>query len=275
VTLHEVLAGATNTPHDTVIAVSVYDTDAVAYAAAVVTNGGAALSSTAKAAFSTFIAGLKTDGLWSLMDRFAWFGNESAIAARTDIRNPAKLWSASGSPTFSTLGGYTGDGLAAYVSAVDNLTTATQFTQNAATAFVYMNNIVGTARRYQLGLTTSNNTSLADGTAANDLRAQINSTSAAAVFAPVSSPAKGLLIGTRSISTSENLYRNPTNTTPLQTGSASSTSVTAAPLCVLRSNTNYSSDRALCAGYGGDMSGLVDKLYSRVTALATALGATL
>lgn len=253
----------------------VIDPDILAYAAAVVTNGGAALTTPTLVALSNFAIGLKADGVWTLLDRLVWCGNENSVAGRTDIANPAKLWSVNGTLPFTALAGFTGDGSTGYLSAIDNLSTATHYTQNIAAHFVFINQANGTGQITQSGLVSGNSSRILSSTAANGIGARTNtSNDTPGSGTPISRP--GFVCGARlNDAANEVVFFNPATTTPTATGAFASSAVATSPYALLRGNTVFSPDRVLMGGYGGLNATQVLALYNRSLTLASALGCPL
>jgi hypothetical protein len=110
-----------------------YDIATQAWVQQVLRNGGS-VSTTRQGVVDTLIKGLKTDGVWSKLDRLWLFAAENSQAALTDLVG-LTLATANGSPTFTTDRGYTGQDLAtptAYVDSGYNPSSGATFTQNSA-----------------------------------------------------------------------------------------------------------------------------------------------
>jgi hypothetical protein len=116
-------------------AAAALDPATIAWAAQVVTNGGT-VSAGRKTTVNNLITGLKSDGVWTKLDRLWILAAENTQSALTDMV-AGSLAVAHGSPTFTTDRGYTGvDGSnTVYLDTNYNPTiNATNFTTNAAHA---------------------------------------------------------------------------------------------------------------------------------------------
>jgi hypothetical protein len=99
----------------------------------VVTNGGT-VSAGRKTVVDTMIKGMKSDGVWTELDRLWIFAAENTQSALTDMVALA-LATANGAPTFTTDRGYTGVNASAtvYIASGFNPTTGSpHFVQNSA-----------------------------------------------------------------------------------------------------------------------------------------------
>lgn len=90
------------------------DADTDAWVAAVVGAGGS-VSAGRKTTVNTLIAGLKTDGVWSKLDRLWLLAAENSQSALIDLKALATA-TAVASPTFSTDHGYTFNGSTNYLT---------------------------------------------------------------------------------------------------------------------------------------------------------------
>ncbi len=92
---------------------STFDEDTVAWAAAVISNGGG-VSAGREALVDDLIVGLKADGVWTKLDRLWLFAAEDAPSALTDLVATATA-TAVNTPTFTVDQGYAGDGATSYL----------------------------------------------------------------------------------------------------------------------------------------------------------------
>ena len=115
---------------------SSYDAATTAWVSAVTTAGGT-VSATQEGRVNNLITGLKTDGIWSSLDRlWLYAGESSAQQAAIDIRSLATS-TVHGTLTLSA-GGYTGDGTSGYIDTGFNPTTAGgNFSASAGSIGVY------------------------------------------------------------------------------------------------------------------------------------------
>lgn len=96
---------------DGAIAPAPMDPDAAAY------FGATGISNPAdQAPYLALFAGLKADGLWSLIDMLYVYAAPTTVAALTDLRVPSRTGTAVASPTFTAWRGYTFNGTTQYVT---------------------------------------------------------------------------------------------------------------------------------------------------------------
>jgi hypothetical protein len=101
----------------------------------VVTNGGT-VSTGRRTIVDTLITGLKTDGLWTKLDRLWLFAAENSQSALTDLVALASATPVN-SPTFTVDRGYAGNGTSSYLNSNYNPSTAILYKQNDAHYSVY------------------------------------------------------------------------------------------------------------------------------------------
>lgn len=89
------------------------EAETTAWVAAVVSNGGT-VSAGRQMEVNTLIAGLKTDGVWTKLDRLWLLAAENEPSALTDLVADS-LATATNSPTFTTDAGYAGDGTNSFI----------------------------------------------------------------------------------------------------------------------------------------------------------------
>lgn len=87
---------------------------------------------TRKGHINTVVAGLKADGVWTLLDALQVYAAADSQAASVDWVLPSRLATVTNAPTFTTDRGYTTNGTSNYVDTTYNPSTGTQFTQNSA-----------------------------------------------------------------------------------------------------------------------------------------------
>lgn len=96
-------------------------------------------SSSRKALINTLIENLKTAGIWSKLDILTIFAAHSEADGLINWVNSSFPWVAVSSPVFTTDRGFKGDGVAAYMTNVYNLSTsAVNYSQNDASVFLYI-----------------------------------------------------------------------------------------------------------------------------------------
>jgi hypothetical protein len=101
----------------------------------VITNGGS-VSAGRKTVVDTLITGLKTDGLWTKLDRLWLLAAENSQSALTDLVALASATPVN-SPTFTVDRGYASNGTTSYLNSNFNPSTATLYKQNDAHYSVY------------------------------------------------------------------------------------------------------------------------------------------
>ena len=234
------------------------------------------VSSTRRHLVDDLITGLKTDGVWSKLDRLWLFAAENTYSALFDIvRNQSATLV--NSPTFTTDRGYTGDGAAAYINTNFNPGDGGihSFVQNSAVAFAWNvtqtgaqdGNIIGhsTVSYTELGLQSTDAHTYwcinSDGSFPNNLPYAMS---------PVSI---GLWAINRDGPTSEGLYINGTIA---GTGAHSSAALLSETLWVLRGGSYYSTTQAACFGVGASLNATdQSNLYTRLRTYMTAVGDSL
>src|SRR5262245_61491807 len=108
----------------------VADADAQAWADQVVTNGGT-VSAARLIIVSALVSGLKTDTVWSKLDRLFLHAAENEPSALTDLV-VRDLATAVNTPTFTIDRGYTGDSSTNYINSNFNINTeAINLSQNS------------------------------------------------------------------------------------------------------------------------------------------------
>jgi hypothetical protein len=114
-----------------------YDPDAQAYFAAMSVQPDA----TRKGLINDYIVGLKTDGVWSLLDLVYLLASHDSQAAGLNAKTPASnVITVNGTCTFTTDGGYTSNGTTGYLDTNFNPATAGgNWTQNSASLFSWVN----------------------------------------------------------------------------------------------------------------------------------------
>jgi len=131
-------SGNTSTSTDQTFTTSAgsYDSSTLAWVSAVTTAGGS-VSTTQENRVNTLIAGLKSDGIWSILDRLWLYAGESSTQqAAIDLKGLAS-GTVHGTLTLSA-GGYTGDGSTGYIdTGFDPKTAGGNFATTSASIGVY------------------------------------------------------------------------------------------------------------------------------------------
>jgi hypothetical protein len=249
-----------------------FDVDAQAYFVAVTSNGGAELATATKLAINDFVVSAKSgSNPWAQITRLVVMGNEHSVAARTDLRAPAKSWIASGAPAFEPLKGYQGDRTAAYISAGEQLTVAPA-TISSSSMFCWVNGLGTGTAVYQMGIVGATTSRLQ--TSANATIASIYSMNDANTAGTLGTTTRlGFRCGSRTSTTERSFYADPTTVDPLGTVAVAASGTNPASVCLLRSTNTYGGDRQWMAGYGAGLSGAqVLQLYNNLETLRAALG---
>ena len=124
------------------------DSDALAWQAAVVAASGS-VSASYLAAVSTYIAGLKADGIWSGLDYLIPYAAENATAASIDFVGRL-AHTLNNSPTFTSLVGYQGDSTSSFINTNYNPASGSHWTQNDASlgAWIVTGDTNNSSRNY-------------------------------------------------------------------------------------------------------------------------------
>jgi hypothetical protein len=250
-----------------------YDADATAYFAAVIQNQGADLTALTKGAINDFVVSLKGGtNPWARISRLVILGNEHSIAARTDLRQPTKIWTASGAPAFEAFKGYTGDRTAAFLTSNDLLTTEPLMSRESVSHFVWVNSVATGTAIYQMGTTTAAYLRLQ--ACSNAGLANVHSTGDGGATGPAGTTTRlGFRAGVRSNATDRQFYFDPATNVEFGTTAANSAVIPALPVTLFRSNTSYGGDRLWTAGYGASLTGdQVLQLYNNLETLRAAMG---
>lgn len=249
------------TPTDTV-----YDTDTIALL------GTMSVQPTATRAglIDALIAGLKTDGIWSLLDLFYVQAAHDSQAARLNWINPATYTCLEvASPTFTTDQGYAGNGTTSYLNTqYTPSTNAVNLAQNSATIAVWSR--TAAVDKFVFGNGTSTGI-IAIGTRLTgdffSYRMNQSTTTATA-----STDGSGLFAASRSGASATQGYRN--GATLGAAGSAASAALPAQALNIGRVAAGFSGVQVAAAAVGANLSGAQHlALYTRLNTYMTAIGA--
>jgi len=221
---------------------------------------------------TALIAGLKTDSVWTKLDWLLMMAAETEQAGRVNLRTPSKVASRVNSMTFTTDRGFTGNASNMHLDfgEVPNAG-GNVFALNSAHIGVWINGGSTTAQR-SMGQTSSSTLFIHTRGTSGTQTAQINDATNE-TYSTLSSPASvsGHRIATR---TGASTKRGAMNGTAAAGGTTTSTSITAANLCVGRSSSIYDDKRYAAAHSGG---GLTDAdmlaIYNRLNTAMTAIGA--
>lgn len=244
-----------------------FDAATTAWVAAVVSAGGT-VSDARKVLVDDLIAGLKTDSIWTKLDRLWLFAAENAASALTDLVVPASA-TAVNTPTFTTDRGYAGDGATSYINLAFNPNTGSpNFTQNSADIIVW-SNTAGAVSFDLIGTSADGSGSIYPRYADN--HRYYNVCGAQQQSPGTNSDGSGLLVATRTGANASALYRNGSSE---YTGvEASASLVNAINWRACGGTLGSSTGQCSAAGLGGGLSATdQSNLYSRIRTYMTAVG---
>lgn len=249
-------------------AIASVDSDVAAYIAKLTTPP----TGTERNLLNSLVTGLKSDGVWALLDRFALLAVETQQASLVDLRNPNKSFTASGTITFTVNRGWTGDGSTGYLDIGEAWSaTGNQFALNSASLGVWCNASGAAGIKGQIGnIANSARSQISARSATGNESFQINDSTGDTLMV-----SNGSRLGHRTAARTGLLvkkgYFNGAVTANLST---TSSAVNTANGSLLRSLTSYADDR-IAAAYSG--AGLTDAqvsaLHSRLSTYLTAKGA--
>jgi len=247
------------------------DADLAAWVAAVVVAGGS-VSAGRKTLVGTLIAGLKTDGLWTKLDRLWLHAGENSQSALVDLV-ARELASATAAPTFTTDRGYTFNGTSNSLQTAYNpgVTAPAHFALNSAMIASYDRDIgiVGGAQCMFGCFNTS--TVEIRGNSATDFELQINAGTRQTIAGVYTI---GFWTSSRTGSTTTNSFKNGSAISP--TGTDVSTSLPGHVMTIgaLNGTTDFC-DHQIAASIAGAGITSTDagNLSSRINTYMTAIGA--
>lgn len=249
-----------------------YDAATTAWVAAVISAGGT-VSTPRKGVVDDLIVGLKTDGVWTKLDRLWPFAAENAASALTDLVADASA-SAVSSPTFTTDRGYAGNGSSAYIDSNFNAVTASSpnFTQNSSCFFAW-NNTSGTDGGALAGLATTSlqaaATRIFPEYTDTNMYWDLNITNGSSVSWDGRT---GLYLLNRSASNAQLVEVNGSSANSNAAVSGALESINFSAL-LGSGGSNYSSRQVSCLGFGASLSsGERTALYNRLRTYMTAVG---
>lgn len=241
-----------------------YDSSAVAYFAAMTVQPDA----TRKSLLNSLIVGLKSDGVWTLLDYLAIVAAHDAQAGRINAVNPAQVATTAGTITFTTDRGYRGDGTTGYLETGIADNAAGNWTQDAATLFAWLNvEATGVSAGAILGLSAVLATRIS-GLVGTPTVARIHGATATT---GVTANTLGLSSATRTDASTVKLYRSGA----LDQTNAATTS--AAPVASTfeagKNNASFGDGRTAAFGWGGLLDATKNlALYNRLNTYLTAVG---
>lgn len=212
---------------------------------------------------SAYVAGLKSDGVWSHLDRLWPYALVTQSGANVDL--VARSSQTNASATFTTLVGFTGNGSTSSISLNVAPTALTQYTQNAASYGVWI--VVAQTS------SASNHAYIANGTGAGatvrfiqnttvNNQYKINTVASSTGFA-FGAQQTGLWHIQRTSSSSEGIWLSGSS---LRTDAIASATLTSSTIVVLASNTSPlepTNAQIALSFLGGSLSGLENAFYTR------------
>lgn len=241
------------------------------------TDGYTAASGTVLTALDTFIKALKSNGVWNLLD-VIWLPatNGDSDFATYNLKDPSQFQLTKvNSPIFTTLEGFTGDGVSAYLDTGFNLSTdGTNFQLNSACSFYYeRTNLANNG--YSGAVTASNRTRYLmrrTGSFANSL--EIGTNSVTFITTNTFSDSRGFHIFNRENSTTETYYKNGAlgETRTISSNGIPNTNVYVLAFSNSGTAASFSPRQFSCFGHGSDMSANANDFYNAIQAYMTTLG---
>lgn len=206
-------------------------------------------SDATKKAVDDLIRKLRIAGVWNKLERLHLPMSTLAASLINVCKPTGAPMIVNGTVTFTALRGWTGNGVDGYLSAPENLTDATLFSLNSASAFVYCNQASGNAgAKPQLGATGSNSTSITPSSANNEL-GQLNDADGNLGAGPRGRDGSRLL--TRTNGANKRLYVNGVSV--FGNVAVASSVVPAQPLSIFRRGASYGDDRIGAFGIGAGL----------------------
>ena len=256
------------TPGEVVVT---YDPATEAWVTAV---GSGNVSDPRKDLIDALIVGLKTDGIWSKLDRLWIFRAENATSALTDLKALA-VATAVNSPTFTADRGYAGNGSTSYINTNFNPGTGTpNYTGNAACFGIWDNTTSSNSGTVPIGISYFGH--LSEGTIHypdGNSYWRVNTSGGGLT---VAYPGPGLHMANRSTSGANQLYRNGSSIVS-DTVSATANTTTNFYVCARNNDSgtptagSHSTDQIGIVIFGGTLSSTEHgNLYTRLNTYVTA-----
>lgn len=244
------------------------DPDVAAYVAALTAPPSAA----ERARLNTLVRGLKTDGVWPLLDRLNVLAAETQQAGLRDLRNPAKTLTIGGTVTFTADRGFAGDGSTGFLDFGEAFAAGNQFALNSASLGVWCNlqgaagvtPQIGNVANSPRSMLTARSTVGAETFQANDATSDTLMTSNLSRL--------GHRAWSRTAAAVKRGFFNGSRTADLTTAS---TAVNTTNGCLLRSSTQYTDDRLAAAWSGAGLTDAqVAALHGRLSTYLSGKGAS-
>jgi hypothetical protein len=234
-------------------------------------GGGAVASSTRRTLVDTLVNNLKTDGVWSKLDRLWLFAAENSSSALIDIK-AATSAAVFNSPTFTPDRGYDkASNTSAYIDTNFNPSTVgnTNFAQDSACVFAWSNTSGADGGPLVSG-SGSTSTRLFPQYTDNLAYYNVNNSGVDGTQSGLGDGI-GLWAVNRTNATDTQLYRNGSSVASMTT--ATSGAVVSQNLWALREGSLYSSRQICCLGAGASLNSTEQlALYNRLRTYMTAVG---
>lgn len=217
------------------------------------------------------ITGLKTDGLWDLFDVLWVTALQDSQAARLNWKSPSTFTLGEvSSPTFTAYRGYTGDGVASYLTTgYTPSTNGVNYVRDSATLAAW-SRTAGQVASPIIGISTGNTARIIPRNASDNAVFTINNTTS---VNRANTDGSGLFSASRTGSAVQQLYRNGATLGAVDTGA--STITPNAQFNLLRSGTTAfsSAQIAFAAAGAGLTAGQHANLYTRLNTFMVGVGA--
>jgi hypothetical protein len=250
------------------------DPATTAWVAAVVSAGGT-VSGGQQTNVNSLIVSLKGHGLWSNGDRLWLYASESAVQAKIDLINLASH-AVSGTPPFAASQGYTGNGTDFINTNFVPPTNGVNYTQNSASAGVYIrNNRTVSGATCALGTQNINQTTIQPN-AFGGLNAGAINDGNGAGFGTATGTSQGFYVVTRTAVNARAMYNKGALLGGDTTGSQTVAAFPAIYALALNNNgttVQQSSDQIAVVWLGGSLSATDNtNLSSDINTYMTSLG---
>lgn len=245
-----------------------YSTEAQAVFAAMTTPP----DTTRKGLIDACIVGLKSDGVWSLLDALQVYAAADTQAATVDWVLPSRLATLTNAPTFTTDRGYLTNGTSNFVDTQFNPSTGTNFLQNSM--------MFGVWSRTSASIATSGS-GWFDGTrgttinprATSAISYRATSSTATSTTTPAIADGAGFFTINRDSSTTTQSYRNGSAVTPAGTGTSGAIASATLKMGAISASSFHAREWAAMAAGGNLTSTQHLALYNRLQTYMTAVGA--
>lgn len=246
--------------HGIVSSISGFDADYQAILNYATSLGYTLPSSGQRVKQNKLLVDLKTAGIWSKLDTFGLFATDAGSNFALIDWKRLTTYTAVNSPTFTSNGGFTGNGTSSYIDT--NYNPATQninYTLNNAGRFFWVDNRTGTG--WEGGISAGGNASLNSNVTSHRINSS-NVLSAAVNFA-----VDGFHAINRTSSTNVELFTGTTQFSRTQT----STAVQSSNATALRTGTTYNASRWRFHALGSNLVSENTSFYNAINTYITSL----